>query len=37
MMQKGLEVNCYDLFRHIMKKWAVLLAFVLVFGVAASD
>ncbi len=35
-MQKGLEVNFYDLFRHIMKKWAVLLAFVLVFGVAAD-
>ena len=35
-MQKGLEINFYDLFRHLMKKWAVLLVFVLIFGVAAN-
>ena len=35
-MQKGLEINFYDLFRHILKKWTILLAFVLVFGLAAN-
>ena len=35
-MQKGLEVNFYDLFRHIAKKWTVLLAFVIVFALAAN-
>ncbi len=36
MMQKGLEVNFYDMFRQIRKKWAVLLALVLIFAVAAD-
>ena len=35
MMQKGLEINFYDMLRQIRKKWAVLLAFVLIFAVAA--
>ena len=35
-MQKGLEINFYDLFRYLLKKWAVLLAFVLVFGIGAN-
>ena len=35
-MQKGIEINFYDLFRHLMKKWAVLLVFVLIFGAAAN-
>ena len=36
MMQKGLEINFYDMLRQIRKKWAVLLAFVLIFAVAAD-
>ena len=36
MMQNGLEVNFYDMLRQIRKKWAVLLAFVLIFAVAAD-
>ena len=36
MMQKGLEINFYDMFRQLRKKWAVLLVFVLVFAVAAD-
>ena len=35
-MQKGLEINFYDLFRYIMKKWAVLLAFMLAFSIGAN-
>ena len=35
-MQNGLEVNFYDMLRQIRKKWAVLLAFVLIFAVAAD-
>ena len=35
-MQKGLEINFYDMFRQLRKKWAVLLAFVLIFAVAAD-
>lgn len=35
-MQKGLEINFYDLFRYLLKKWAVLLAFILVFGIGAN-
>ena len=35
-MQKGLEINFYDMLRQIRKKWAVLLAFVLIFAVAAD-
>ena len=36
MMQNGLEINFYDMLRQIRKKWAVLLAFVLIFAVAAD-
>jgi len=36
MMQKGLEINFYDMFRQLRKKWAVLLVFALVFAVAAD-
>ena len=36
MMQKGLEINFYDMLRQIRKKWAVLLTFVLIFAVAAD-
>ena len=35
-MQKGLEINFYDMLREIRKKWAILLAFALVFAVAAN-
>ena len=35
-MQKGLEINFYALVRHIMKRWAVLIAFGILFGVAAD-
>ena len=35
-MQKGLDVDFYDLFRHILKKWPILLAFVLLFGIGAN-
>ena len=35
-MQKGLEINFYDMLREIRKKWAILLVFVLVFAVAAN-
>ena len=35
-MQKGLEINFYDMLRQIRKKWAVLLAFVFLFAVAAD-
>ena len=35
-MQKGLEINFYDMLRQIGKKWAVVLAFVLVFAAAAD-
>ncbi len=35
-MKRGLEINFYDMFRQLRKKWAVLLMFVLVFAVAAD-
>ena len=35
-MQKGLEINFYDMLRQLRKKWAVLLVFVLVFAAAAD-
>ena len=35
-MQKGLEINFYDMLRQLRKKWAVLLLFVLVFAVATD-
>ena len=35
-MQKGLEINFNDMLREIRKKWAILLAFVLVAAVAAN-
>ena len=35
-MQKGLEINFYDMLRQIRKKWAILLAFILIFAVAAD-
>lgn len=35
-MQRGIEINMFDLFRHILKKWAVMLIFALVFGIIAN-
>ena len=35
-MQKGLEINFYDMLRQLRKKWAILLAFILIFAVAAD-
>ena len=35
-MQKGLVINFGDLLQHLLKKWVVLIAFVLVFGLAAN-
>ena len=35
-MQKGLEINFYDMLRQLRKKWMVLLAFILIVAVAAD-
>ena len=35
-MQKGIEINMYDLFRHVLRKWAIVLVFAVVFGIAAN-
>ena len=35
-MQKGLVINFGDLIHHLLKKWIVLIVFILVFGLAAN-
>ena len=35
-MQKGIEIDFFDLLRHLWKKWPVLLVVALVFGLFAN-
>ena len=35
-MRKGIEINFYDLFRHVLKKWTILFCFAVLFGVIAN-